>query len=71
MEILKENLFTSSNLLEQFVDINFSYFSFSVNDLLWYIEGSKIYFYYVINHEFAIDFLVDKYFSASAKLCFF
>lgn len=39
--------------------------------MLWYIEGSKIYLYYVINHEFASDFLVDKYFSTSTKLCFF
>ncbi len=39
--------------------------------MLWYIEGSKIYLYYVINHEFATDFLVDKYFSTFTKLCFF
>lgn len=71
MEILEENLLTSSSLPRQFVDIKFSYFSFSVNDLLWSIEGSKIYFYYVINHDIAIDFFVDKYFLLLQSCVFF
>jgi hypothetical protein len=68
VEILKEVLPTSNNIPCQFVDMNASFFSSSVNDLLWFTERFKLFIHYIGTDEFVINFSIDNCASNSTKL---
>ncbi len=60
MKILKKFLPASNNIPCQFVDINASFSSFSVNDLLRFIERSKFFIHCVGGDEFIINSSIDN-----------
>jgi hypothetical protein len=58
-KVLKEVILTLSNLPCQFVGIDLSSSSFSVNDLLWFVEGLKnLYFVLVLMNLLLILMLI-------------